>query len=64
MGIYINNKIIMQQKKEDQESLAKTTLIKEIANLRLENKQKDLIAKNVMQELAEMRLKLKEKEGR
>ncbi|WP_231169785.1 hypothetical protein [Clostridium botulinum] len=54
----------MQQKKEDQESLAKTTLIKEIANLRLENKQKDLIAKNVMQELAEMRLKLKEKEGR
>lgn len=37
-------------------------LLKEIANLKLENKKKDLIAKNLMQQVAEIRLNLK-KEG-
>ena len=37
-------------------------LLKEIANLKLENKKKDLIAKNLMQQVAEIRLNIM-KEG-
>ncbi|MBO0555278.1 hypothetical protein EXQ41_04230 [Clostridium botulinum] len=63
MGIYINNTIIKSKEKEKQNDFAQNMLLKELATLRLENKEKDLIAKKLMQQLAEIRLNLIEKEG-
>ncbi|APH23906.1 hypothetical protein EJM73_19270 [Clostridium botulinum] len=63
MGVVINHSVINQIKEEGKNNLAKNMLLKELASLRLENKEKDLIAKNLMQQLAEIRLNLIEKEG-
>ncbi|HDI3055696.1 TPA: hypothetical protein PL548_001370 [Clostridium botulinum] len=63
MGVVINHSVINQIKEEGKNNLAKNMLLKELATLRLENKEKDLIAKNLMQQLAEIRLNLIEKEG-
>ncbi|MBY6756436.1 hypothetical protein HYH82_03770 [Clostridium botulinum] len=63
MGVVINHSVINQIKEEGKNNLAKNMLLKELASLRLENKEKDLIAKNLMQQLAEIKLNLIEKEG-
>lgn len=63
MGVVINHSVIQEIKEEEKNDLAKNMLLKELATLRLENKEKDLIAKNLMQQLAEIRLNLIEKEG-
>ncbi|ACA56944.1 hypothetical protein FDC45_15605 [Clostridium botulinum] len=63
MGVVINHSVINKIQEEGKNNLAKNMLLKELASLRLENKEKDLIAKNLMQQLAEIRLNLIEKEG-